>query len=94
LVAATLARAGLADSARHVIERSRGTREVDPRGELMGFEAFARTFLGERDEPIDLLLRFMTDHPEHRAGWGKVNNWWWRDLQAHPRYRELSNLPK
>jgi serine/threonine-protein kinase len=93
-VAAALARAGLRDSARHVIERARATREIDPRGELMGFEAFARTFLGERDEVIDLIQRYLTDHPEHRAGWGKVNNWWWRELQNHPRYRELSNVPR
>jgi len=87
--AATEHRPELADSARRVLERARPTAEVDPRGELMGYEAFARTMLGDRDQAVDLLQRYLTAHPEHRAGFARANPWWWRDLQQDPRFRQL-----
>jgi tetratricopeptide (TPR) repeat protein len=89
VVAAVLARAGLADSARHVLVRARADRTVDPRGELMGYEAFVRALLGERKEAIDILARYLTDHPEHRRGFAKANPWWWQDLQSDPRFQTL-----
>ena len=48
VVADVLGRAGLPDSARHVLVRARADRTIDPRGELMGYEAFVRTQLGEK----------------------------------------------
>jgi len=82
-------RAGLADSARRVLVRARADRTIDPRGELMGYEAFVRTQLGDKKEAVDLLQRYLTDHPEHRGGFAKVNAWWWRDLQSDPRFKTL-----
>ncbi|MGI8402984.1 MAG: hypothetical protein ACR2NS_15470 [Gemmatimonadaceae bacterium] len=82
VVAAVLARAGLADSARHVLVRARADRTVDPRGELIGYEAFVRATLGDKKEAVDLLQRYLTDHPEHRRGFAKVNAWWWHDLEG------------
>ena len=82
-------RAGLADSARQVLVRARADRTIDPRGELMGYEAFVRTQLGDKKEAVDLLRRYLTDHPEHRGGFAKVNAWWWRDLQNDPRFQSL-----
>ncbi len=94
--AAVLARAAgverrpeLADSARRVLARARAGADVDPRGELLGFEAFVRTTLGDRDEAVALLQRYLTAHPEHRGGFARANPWWWRDLQQDPRFREL-----
>jgi len=57
---------------------------------VMGYEALARTFLGERDAAITLLEKYLTSHPEHRAGFAKVNAWWWRDLQQEPRFKTLA----
>jgi serine/threonine-protein kinase len=94
LVAATIARSGDADSARAVVGRARGNRDVDPRGELMGYEAFVHTLLGEREEAISLLQRYLTANPEHRAGFGKVNGWWWRDLEGDVRFRNLAGITK
>jgi serine/threonine-protein kinase len=95
--AAVLARAAgverrpeLADSARRVLARARAGADVDPRGELLGFEAFVRTMLGDRDEAVALLQRYLTAHPEHRSGFARANPWWWRDLQQDPRFRELA----
>ena len=91
VVAAVLARAGLADSARHVLAAARAGPDVDPRGELMGFQAFAHVLLGEKDEAIGMLQRYLTTFPDHRAGFGKTNMWWWRPLQDDPRFRALTS---
>lgn len=91
-VACVIARAGLRDSTHHVIERSRAGRDVDPKGELMALEALALTFLGERDQAISSLERYLTANPEHRAGFAKATSWWWRDLQREPRIKELVGL--
>ena len=89
MVAATIARAGLTDSAHHVIERSRGTPELDPEHDLVAMEAFVRTLLGERDEAIRLLQRYVAANPEHSFRVGGDISWWWRDLQNHPGFQAL-----
>jgi len=55
----------------------------------MGYEAFVRAQLGDKKEAVDLLQRYLTDHPEHRGGFAKVNAWWWRDLQNDARFQSL-----
>jgi hypothetical protein len=90
LVAIVLNRANLADSAHHVLAASRAGPDIDPRGELTGLEALAHTFFGERDEAITLLEQYLNSHPDHRAGFSKVNAWWWRDLQQDPRFKTLA----
>jgi len=90
LVAATIARAGLKDSAHQVIERSRGTPELDPDHDLVAMEAFVRTLLGEQDEAIHLLQRYVAANPEHSFRVGGDIFWWWWDLQKHPGFQALS----
>ena len=89
VTAAVLGRARLADSARHVLTAARAPREVDPRGELMGYEAFALTLIGDKDQAVQVLQRYLTEHPEHRLGFSKATAWWWRDLQGDPRFQSL-----
>jgi eukaryotic-like serine/threonine-protein kinase len=91
-VAIVLGRAGLRDSADHVLVRDRASPDIDPREEVMGYEALARTFLGENEQAISLLERYLTAHPEHRAGFAKVNAWWWRDLQKDPRFKIVAGM--
>jgi TolB-like protein len=90
LVAVVLGRAGLVDSAHHVIDRARASTQIDPRGELIGLEALVDTFLGEHEKAITTLEHYLSNFPEHRAGFGKVNAWWWRDLQKYPRFQALA----
>src|SRR6266513_2160027 len=90
VVAATIARAGLTDSAHHVIERSRGTPELDPEQDLVAMEAFVRTLLGEQDEAIRLLQRYVAANPEHSFRVGGDISWWWWDLQKHPGFQALA----
>jgi serine/threonine-protein kinase len=89
VVAAVLARAGLADSARKVLVRARADRTIDPRGELMGYEAFVRTLLGDKKQAVAILQQYLTEHPEHRRGFARANPWWWQDLQNDPQFQTL-----
>ena len=90
MVAAVIARAGLRDSAHLVIERSRGTPELDPEHDLVAMEAFVRTLLGEQDEAIRLLQRYVAANPEHSFRIGGDVFWWWWDLQKHPGFQALA----
>jgi tetratricopeptide (TPR) repeat protein len=97
LVAGVLARAAqaqgrpeLTDSAQAVLSRARSNPQVDPEMELMGMEALIRLHhLGERDQALRLLQTYLTTNPEHREGWQWTSHWWWRPLQAEPRFRAL-----
>jgi serine/threonine-protein kinase len=88
-VGAVLARAGLKDSARHVLVAARAGREADPQQELPSLEAFARTLLGEPGEAIELLKRYVAANPAHMFQRGGDVSWWWRDLRKDPRFAQL-----
>jgi hypothetical protein len=87
-VAVVLARAGLADSARRVIQTAKADRKLDPQRELTWMEALVRVRLGERAAAVQLLKDYVTEFPQHRRGLSR-NTWWWRDLQADPAFRAL-----
>ena len=91
VAAAVLARANLADSARRVLVRSRGTPEMDPRRELQGDEAVARIFLHDYDDVVRLIESYLAANPDHRKGFATKTSIWWKDpqLQAHPGFRAL-----
>jgi hypothetical protein len=88
-VAAVLARAGQADSARHVLLAARATPQEDPERELESVEAFVRGLLGDKDEAFRLLKSYYAANPEHLVAADKDNAWWWRPLRDDPRYKEL-----
>jgi len=88
-VAAVLTRAGLADSARHVLDRSRGDANIDPTKELRGYQAFVRVMLGDKEEAFRLLDEYFTANPKHREGFRKNVHWWWRPIQDDPRFKAL-----
>ncbi|MDP2959505.1 MAG: hypothetical protein Q8N53_24005 [Longimicrobiales bacterium] len=79
----------LADSARAVLDRSRGDPEVDPTRELLMTQAFVRTLLGDREEAVDLLRQYLTFNPERREGFAQHGHWWWRELRSDPAYQRM-----
>ena len=93
-VAAVVARAGLADSARRVLAQSQGGPDVDPEGELLSFQAFAYLLLGDRDTALRLLKQQVAANPAHRVGLTRSNHWWWRDIRGDPRFREIIGTGK
>jgi TolB-like protein len=86
-IGGALARSGLPDSARAVIDRVHAALSptVDPERELYRMEAYIRTFLGDYDRALDLLKLDASLHP----GGGYDQHWWWRELRSHPRWREV-----
>jgi tetratricopeptide (TPR) repeat protein len=88
-VAAVLARAGLADSARHVAERSHGDAEVDPTRDLSLFDAFVQTLLGDHDAAIEAFSVYLAANPSLRGGNSEDIGWWLRDLKGDPRFDAL-----
>jgi len=85
-VAAVLARAGLRDSARSVIDRARGLdARNDPWADYT--EANAHLHLGEADDALRLLAEFLSARPDRRAYIAKDP--WFRVLHADPRFRAL-----
>jgi len=91
LVAAVLARAGLADSARHLLVRSTAADDakLDPERELLAGAAFAYTLLGDRDQAIRLLQEQIAANPQHRVGLARMSHWWWRSLRNDRRFQDL-----
>lgn len=88
-VAAALNRAGLADSARAVLRRAhdRVSPELDPRRELLTFEAAVWSMLGEDDRAVELLKRHKAANPDASFD----HHWWWRTIRSHPRYAEIAS---
>lgn len=90
LAGGVLARAGLPDSANSVWVSTRPGPDLDPTQELLGIEAIFRIHqMGEEDEAIDLLRRYLTASPEHRAGWEWTSHWWWRPIQDNAEFRQV-----
>ena len=94
VVAAVLARAGLADSSRRLATRSRATPEIDPDRSLVYYEAFVRTLLGDRDDALRLLKEYLVANPEQRTDLRQDYQWWFRDLRDDPRYRDLAGTTR
>jgi TolB-like protein/tRNA A-37 threonylcarbamoyl transferase component Bud32 len=93
LVAMAIARAGLADSARHVMEHARADATVDPTRDLAQIEAAARLIVGDKDEALRLLTTYVATNPQVRESMAKDETWWFRDLKNDPRWRSLLGLP-
>ncbi|MGH7530309.1 MAG: hypothetical protein ACREMN_07990, partial [Gemmatimonadales bacterium] len=85
IVASVIGRAGLRDSAEHVLAAARTSdSRIDPTQDLLGYEALARTLMGDQDGAIALLKRYVATHPEHSFRRNGMLHWWWQDLERHP----------
>jgi TolB-like protein len=85
-VAAVLARAGLEDSARAVIEQARILdTAADP--EVHYYEANVRLRLGEPEAALHLLEAFLESNPNQKEY--LAQDWWWEELWGDPRFQSL-----
>jgi len=89
IVAAVLARAGMADSARHVAARSHGSPEIDPTRDVELYGAFVYTLLDDKDRALKSLKIYLTANPERRSNLADDSGWWFRSLQDDPRFQTL-----
>ncbi|HEX5077012.1 MAG TPA: serine/threonine-protein kinase [Gemmatimonadaceae bacterium] len=90
IAAIALVQAGLADSARAVIAQSQGSESLDPGGDLIQFEMFARAQLGDKDRALSLLGKYLASHPQQRAYAARDESWWLESLRNDARYKALT----
>jgi TolB-like protein len=94
LAAIGLIRANLPDSARSVINRSEGSENLDPSGDLVYMEAMARSQLGEKDKAISLLSRYYAAHSQQQRYAARDSSFWWKPLLDDPKYKALVGSAK
>ena len=91
MVGGVLARANLPDSARSVLIEARGGPEIDPGQERPGYEAIMWAILGDQDEAVGQLMRYVSANPDHRRFQVQGDlHWWWRPLRDHPDFAALA----
>jgi serine/threonine-protein kinase len=88
-VAIVLARKGLADSARSVIERSKGNPEVDPTREAALLGAFAYAQMGDKAAAVEMLKVYFSANDRLRAGFANDIGWQFRSLADDPGFKRL-----
>ena len=95
LYAAVLARSGAHDSARRIVERTRGwaSTHLDPAAaEYLRYPAaWVYDLVGDEDSTLALLHRYLSDHPA--LGSYVAESPWFTGLHDQPRFRELVGGP-
>jgi serine/threonine-protein kinase len=88
MVTAVLARSGMQDSARAVLRRVRAEQDTQRSiAALPQVEAYVRALLGESDEAIRLLERYVESGASARAY--VATNPWYRSLRSDARFQRL-----
>jgi serine/threonine-protein kinase len=90
LVAITLARKGLGDSAKAVARRSRGGADVDATRDLMLDDAYVHLLAGDKTETLNSLKVYLAaNSEERRASMAEDPGWWFAKLQDDPGFQQL-----
>ncbi len=76
---------GLNDSANVVLTGARLGEDLDPPRELLALEGGMRALIGDVEESIDLLQRYVLLNPTEEVGEG----WWWRNIAGDPDFERL-----
>ena len=90
-VAAVLARAKLADSARRVMSRARGSVDTDPNRDLLFDEAFVQTLLGDAEAALKALRGYWAANPDRQPGMVEDPGWQFQSLQSSPSWPRRPN---
>jgi eukaryotic-like serine/threonine-protein kinase len=90
LVASVIGRAGQRDSAERVFAAARtADARIDPTQDLVGYEAVARTLMGQSNEAMTILKQYVATHPEHSFRRNGMLHWWWRGLEQRPDFQAV-----
>ncbi|UCG84836.1 MAG: protein kinase [Gemmatimonadota bacterium] len=90
IVGGVIGRAGLTDSANAVLRGARADLAVDDDQELAGYEAIMRTLMGDYDEAVSLLRRYVALNPGHSFDIDGDLHWWWRPLRGQPGFAAVT----
>ena len=89
LVAGVLARAGSADSARHLLQRSEASATLDATRDLAYVKSMMYTLLGDKRAAIDQLKLYLAANPNKRQGLAQDPGWQFASLADDPAFRQL-----
>ena len=89
LVAGVLARAGQNDSAKRVVDRSRGNPEVDPNLELPQYAAFVSVLRNDTTAALANLKVFLSKDDDRRKAIQAYVGWWYRPIEKAPGFQKL-----
>jgi TolB-like protein len=89
LVAGALARAGMADSARHVLARVDPSADVDPTRDLSEDKGVVDLILGDKDAALRELKKYLAANPARTTDISTDGSWQWRSLRDDPRFKAL-----
>ena len=89
LVAGVLARAGAADSARRLLQRSRADVVIDHTRDIAYNAAIMYTLLGDKRAALDQLGLYLSANPNRRSGLADDPGWQFADLKNDPGFRQL-----
>jgi len=90
LVAMVIAKAGLTDSAKHVLDRSRGSSDIDKPRDLLQFAAYVDILLGDKKQAINDLTGFISAMPGRKDSFASGSGWWYDDLKTQPDWKTLT----
>ena len=93
IVAVVLARAGQADSARHLVTRYKGDTALDPTRDLAFISSFVYTIVGDKTDALQQLKTYLAASPGRRAAFAKDPGWWFQDLADDPRFKAMVATP-
>ena len=86
---AVIARAGLADSARRVLNRTHASIASDPTHDLDFDKAFVWAVLGDKTNAVRALKGYLAANPSRGGDFDDDNNWMWRSLHDDPGFMAL-----
>jgi hypothetical protein len=67
------------------MEGARVGESIDPQRELLSLEAAMRSGMGDTEEAIDLLQRWVVANPDQGVG----EHWWWTNIASDPVFQRL-----
>ncbi len=94
LVAGAIARAGLKDSAAHVLTRIDDRADIDPTKDVTQTIAMTWVLLGDTDKAIKALALYLSANPARAVGFDDEHSWEWRSIHDDPRFQALVVKPK
>jgi serine/threonine-protein kinase len=94
MVAGAIARAGLKDSAAHVLNRLDDRADVDPTKDVTQTMAMVWNAMGNTDKAIQALALYLSANPARAVGFDDEHSWQWRNIHDDPRFQALVVKPK